>query len=389
MIRKVLGLATVFGAGLLSLFVRGSEIDDANRLFVLEKYEDAVKIYETAISGENRKAAPEALFGIGRAYQMLNQWKAAREAFESILRDHPDSELVARSKIQIGQCGIKLGDLGKALAVFEDLEKRYAGEDIGIEAAYNIANINAGFFGDEVTNARSAIQGYRTVLQSDEGKRYATQSHFGLGQCYVVLRDYPRAIESFRAVIKEGPETVWAGLARDQIANVMRVLGGAAGMKRATELPEPWVAFQWDALRPFERAEGLAWQFAGTRPALRIRAVGFSTESEEAGSGMKKVFYLTPTIYYKNHVFRSDRGTVDRTNRSVVCIGNVRCTDGSVPPALMITSGAVTLDLGKNTAVFSRDVRFERRAGPALVQQLVVGELHLLLDSGKVEVPAE
>ncbi|NQT84218.1 hypothetical protein HQ563_14415, partial [bacterium] len=56
-------------------------------------------------------------------------------------------------------------------------------------------------------------------------------------------------------------------------------------------------------------------------------------------------------------------------------------------PTLTVTSGALTLDLTVDKAVFSKNVRFEKRAGERTVQQLLVEELHLMLDSGKIEVP--
>jgi len=388
-VRKGLKSITICAIVFLGVCAAGSELDEANRLFVLEKYDDAVKLYEEIASGGNEKEAAEALFGNGRAYQMLGEWKAARGCFERLLRERPDSELVLRSKIQIGQCEIKLGDLRKALVVFDDVERKYGEDEASIEATYNAANLNAGFFGDQVRNIRAAIEGYRRVLDSDAGKRYATQSHFGLGQCYMLLRDYPRAIEAFQLAMKDSPNTIWARFARDQMADAMRGFGSPSVLRRQDKAEELWPGFPRGALTSFEAAEWFARGLPGSRPSLRIHAVGFFTQSPDEGAGAVRVFYSTPTIYYRNHVFQSDRGTVDRANRSVVCMGNVKCNDDAVPPRLTITSGTLTLDLGKNKAVFSRDVRFERREGAALVQQLMVGELHLLLDSGKIEVPAE
>lgn len=217
MVEKLFDIATVLAISTLTVLVAGSDIDEANRLFILEKYDAAAKLYEKAASGENDREAAEALFGNGRAYQMLGEWKQARGCFERLLREHPDSELLLRAKMEIGQCEIKLGDLGKALAVFADVEKKYGEDSASVEATYNAANLNAGFFGDQVRNIRAAIEGYQRVLGSDAGKRYATQSHFGLGQCYMLLRDYPRAIEAFRAAIKESPDTIWARFSRDQM----------------------------------------------------------------------------------------------------------------------------------------------------------------------------
>jgi hypothetical protein len=67
----------------------------------------------------------------------------------------------------------------------------------------------------------------------------------------------------------------------------------------------------------------------------------------------------------------------------------VKCINGLVPATLTVSSGRLALDLGTRKAVFSRSVRLDRTGGPGLPQQLAVGELHLLLDTGNIEVPAQ
>lgn len=389
MASKVLSVAGVLGVGLLGFFACGSEVDEANRLFVLENYEGAIQIYEKVAPVESQKESEEAFFGMGRAYQMLGQWGSAKDCFVRLLRAHPRSELVPGTRIQIGQCEVKLGNPRGALLIFEEIEKTYPGEQTAVEAMYNISNLKAGFFGDDVKNARAAINAYHRVLGSTHAGRYVVQSHFGLGQCYMLLRDYPRAIGEFQAVLEKGPDTVWAAYARDQIFRAMRAFGNGRALGMLRKQQELWADFQQEFWRPFYGKERFAWRFPASRPVLRIHAVGFFTESQKAGPGREKVIYLTPTIRYRNYVFSSERGTVDRANRLVSCVGNVRCTDGLVPPRLMVTSGTLTLDTGKSRAIFSGDVQLEKRSAADVVQKVVAGELHLLLDSGNIEIPAK
>ena len=387
MARKAMSLSMVLGVGLAGAFVRASEIADANELFVLEKYEDAIVVYENVVSGENQEKAAEALFGMARACQMLGRWKLARDSFERLLRDYPGSELASWSRIQLGQCEVKLGNLRRALAVFKETEEKYAGEEAAIEAKYHIANLNVGFFGDDVRKARAAITGYHGVLNSEQGRRYVVQSNFGLGQCYLILRDYPRAIESFRVVLEKGPETVWANYARDQIVGALRAFGDEKLSESIEQWGRLWADFPPSLMDSFRAHQRFAWRWPGGMPALRIYAIGLSTEPVQAGSGAMKVVYVKPTMYYKNYIFSSGRGTVDRVRRSVECVGRVTCTDAVLPPTLTVTSGALRLHLTLDRAVFSQNVKFEKRAGERTVQQLLVEELHLMLDSGKIEVP--
>ena len=137
---KVFSLGIAFKICLLGALVAGSEIADANRLFVLEKYEEAIGIYEKVALKENREEAAEALFGTARAYQMLGRWKSARDALQRLLREQPDSEVAPASRVQLGQCEIKLGNLQTALSIFKGIEEKYAGEEAAIEATKHIAN---------------------------------------------------------------------------------------------------------------------------------------------------------------------------------------------------------------------------------------------------------
>ena len=382
-------VAAACGITFLGLFAYGSELDDANRLFVLEKYDDAIRMYQNVASAENEKESAEALFGIGRAYQMLGRWRLAREGFQKLLQNHPDSALAPGARIEIGQCDVKLGRPRQALVIFQDVKRRYPGEEAEIEATYNVANLNAGFFGDDVTNARAAVEGYNRVLQSDWGNRYAIQSYFGLGQCYMLLRDYSRAVDAFRAAIEQGPDTIWARYARDQLFNAVRFLSDAAPLKQFAETDRFWSDFERSILSYFPVGQPVAWRSPASQPVLRIRAVRFRTEPQKDASGVQKVLYVKPTIYYGKYVFSSDSGTVDRVRRAVECAGNVKCTDDVVPPTLTVTSGGLILELSKNRAVFSRDVKYEKRAGEGPMQQLTVGSLHLLLESGNIEIPAK
>ncbi len=385
--RKVVSLGTVCGIALLGSLGFGSEIADANRLFVLEKYEDAIGIYENVVSRENGEGAAEALFGLARAYQMLGRWKLARDGFERLLREQEDAELAPESRIQLGQCEIRLGNLQKALSLFKEVEEKHAGQQAAIEATYHIANLDVGFSGRDVRKARAAIEGYRRVLSSDQGKRYAVPSYFGLGRCYMLLEDYARAIESFRVVVEKGPDTVWARYARDQSLNALMAFGNAELAMRLRE-GEFWLSRHFALPNYSQMDERPEWRLAGDRPALRVYAIEFSTEQPKDGAGVEKVFYSAPTIYFKNYVFRSEHGIVDRAHRLVECAGKVQCMDDVLPPTLTVTSGALTLDLTGSKAVFSQNVSFEKRSGEQTVQQLLVEELHLMLDSGAIEVPA-
>ncbi len=389
MAREARLLALAVSIWFLSSLAGGSEIADANQLFVLEKYEESMGLYQKAASEEGGEERPEALFGLARSHQMLGQWKLAKDVFERLLREHPDQRLCSKASMQLGQCELRLGNLQKALAVFRDIEGKYAGQEEGVEARYNIANLNIGLFDGDVQKALSAIEGYRSVLDSGRGKRFLIPSNFGLAQCYMLLQDYDRALRSFRVVVDEGPGSVWANYARDQMDRVFGSLHGDEPAKRVKRQELFWNDFSSARPKPDSPEERLRWGWPGGVSALRVQSLEFSTEPRASGAGARKVLYVKPTMRYKHYVFQSNQGTVDRTRRSVQCTGNVKCTNDVVPPTVTVTSGDLVLDLTMDKAIFSLNVEFERRAGERTVQQLFVPELHLMLDSGKIEVPPQ
>lgn len=380
-------LTEVFAVALVSFPVWASELDEANRLFVFEKYEDAIAIYRQTVARENPTQSQEALFGMGRAYQMLGQWRTAKDAFSQLLREHPGSELVPGCRIQIAQCDVKLGNPAGALVVFEDIKKTYPDQDAAAEAAYHAANLKTAFFSHDPKNARAAIEDYHRVLESSLAERYAIQVHFGLGRCYLLLGDHTLALNAFSEVLEKGPKTVWASYARDQMARAMNALATERAVRALKQQEKFWADFERAFFAPLGGNDPSASFSAGPAPFLRIRAVGLFTESESGGPGSETVIYLTPTIHYRNYVITSDRGSVDRARRVVTCFGNVRCTNRLDSPTLVVTSGLVRLNTGDNRAVFSEDVQLEKRTDGGTVQRISVHELHLLLDSGVIEMP--
>lgn len=374
---------------LVSVAAWASELDEANRLFVLEEYEDAIAIYRQTAAGENPTQSQEALFAMGRAYQMLGQWQTAKDAFSQLLREHPGSAFVPGCRIQIAQCEAKLGNPAGALLVFEEIKKTYPGQDAAAEAAYHAANLKTAFFSHDERNTRAAIQDYHRVLESSLAERYGIQAHFGLGRCYLLLGDRIRALNAFHAVVEKGPQTVWASYAREQMARAMNTLDTERAVTVLRKQEEFWA----DVERTFFaalRGNAPSVSFSeGRTPFLRIRAVGLFTESEGGDAGSETVVYLSPTIQYKGYVITSDRGAVDRPRRVVTCLGNVRCTDRLVPPSFVVTSGLVRLNTADNRAVFSGDVQFEKRTNGDAVQRITVHELHLLFDSGNIEIPGD
>ncbi len=201
----------------------------------------------------SREAAENAL-AQGNKLLAEEKYAEARELLEQFLGGHPDTYQV---RLQIGQCGLKLGELDKAeksfAALLEEILRRsgsYAKEaDLAAQAlsglgeaavrrgdidtgmtffrqalevspadekvAYNVAEI---FFANQKID--EAIQYYLVAIQirKDWPKPYDK-----LGLAYLNKGDYAKALECLRKYVVMDPESPSAAEARNIISAIERI----------------------------------------------------------------------------------------------------------------------------------------------------------------------
>jgi tetratricopeptide (TPR) repeat protein len=198
--------------------------------------------------------AAEAALDNGNRLLAAEKYAEAREVLEQFLTAHPDAY---RVRLQIGQCGIRLGDLAGAeksfQALLDEIVQRsgsYAKDaDLAIQAlaglgesavkrndveagmgffrqaleisptnekvAYNIAEI---FFAAQKID--EAIPYYRLAI--DIRKDWPKPYH-KLGLAYLNKGDYPKALECLRKAVALDPESPAAVDARNIIAAIERM----------------------------------------------------------------------------------------------------------------------------------------------------------------------
>ena len=207
-----------------------------------------------AAAADGSREAAESALAQGNKLLAEEKYAEARTLLEEFLAGHPDSFQV---RLQIGQCGLKLGELDKAeqsfAALLEEIQKRsgsYAKEaDLAAQAlaglgeaavrrgdidsgmtyfrqalevapadakvAYNVAEI---FFANQKID--EAIQYYLAALQirTDWPKPYNK-----LGLAYLNKGDYPKALEYLRKFVAMEPESPAAAEAKNLIAAIERI----------------------------------------------------------------------------------------------------------------------------------------------------------------------
>jgi tetratricopeptide (TPR) repeat protein len=208
----------------------------------------------TAPLNDDGRTAAEAALDNGNRLLAAENYAEAREVLEQFLSSHPDAY---RVRLQIGQCGIRLGDLAGAeksfQALLDEIVKRsgsYAKDtDLATQAlaglgeaavkrndieagmayfrqaleisptnekvAYNIAEI---FFAAQKVD--EAIPYYRLAI--DIRKDWPKPYH-KLGLAYLNKGEYPKALECLRKFVALDPDNPAALEARNLIAAIERM----------------------------------------------------------------------------------------------------------------------------------------------------------------------
>jgi tetratricopeptide (TPR) repeat protein len=213
-----------------------------------------LKAAEVAAAADGSREAAENVLAQGNTLLAEEKYAEARELLEQFLDGHPDAYQVS---LQIGQCGLKLGELDRAeksfAALLDEILKRsgsYAKEavlatqalsglgeaavkrndiDAGMtffrqalevspedeKVAYNVAEI---FFGNQKTD--EAIQYYLMAIQIRKGW---PKPYDRLGLAYLNKGDYVKALEYLRTFVAMDPESPAAAEARTIIAAIERI----------------------------------------------------------------------------------------------------------------------------------------------------------------------
>ena len=169
------------------------QFDIGNRLFEGEKTkyvgvsfkafpEQIVEVYKKVVSNAPYgKNAPNAQFKIGELYKRMGFYVDAREAFEKIVADYPDSDIITEAKFQVALCAsIASGGSAydqtlaeQAMREFEEFAKENPDSQLVKEALKEkgeltekraIAHMNTAKFYERAGKHESALLYYNKVV---------------------------------------------------------------------------------------------------------------------------------------------------------------------------------------------------------------------------------
>lgn len=139
----------------------------------------------------NSRYVDDALMILGDCFLYKGEYLKAKRKFEELLSNFPDSKLAPEAKFKLGQTLIKLEDLYSAEKLFKELLSSKVDRGIKEKSHLHLGEIL--YMGKDYYGA---IKEYEKALRAKD-KKIRAKAQFQIGQCYMSLKDYPQAAESF------------------------------------------------------------------------------------------------------------------------------------------------------------------------------------------------
>ncbi len=120
---------------------------------------------------------------------------------------------------------VNLGTLSYRQGDLKDAENSYR-RALSISPNYPLAHFNMGNICEELDRLDDAVRHYRTAI--DLQSSYA-DAHYNLALVYERLNEPMLAAKHWRTYLKLDPASPWAGIARQQLRNLLTIMPGGRG----------------------------------------------------------------------------------------------------------------------------------------------------------------
>ena len=160
-------------------------------------YQAGIDVLERASSKlKDSPRLPEVLFLKGSAYIKVDDVQKAYATFEELGMYHPETVFADRGKIEMGLIDLAISRYNEADKNFLDVAGRRT-DDLGAKAQYQygVSLFEQGKYSEAV----SALVRVRTVFSQYEP--WISRSYLLMGDCYVKMNDKRQAEEMYRVVV--------------------------------------------------------------------------------------------------------------------------------------------------------------------------------------------
>lgn len=186
-----------------------NKMDFAQQALVERRLPDTIRLYSQVIERyPNHPTATQAQMGLASAYEDSSQPGKAVEIYQQLLaklaKDPAKSDLRAFTLLQIAKLHAVQGDHEQALKEFAQVRAGYPGSDWAGEALEGTG---------KSYQARKeydrAIESYRLLIKEFSKGFLAAAAQSAIGECYEAQEKFSLAFKAYQAVLDGYPSAVW------------------------------------------------------------------------------------------------------------------------------------------------------------------------------------
>lgn len=179
-------------------------------------YQSAVDVLERASSKlKDSPRLPEVLFLKGSAYIKMDDLQKAYATFEELAMYHRETVFADRGKIEMGLIDLAISRYAEADKNFLDVAGRRT-DDLGAKAQYHYGL--SLYEQNKYSDAVSALVRVRTVFSQYEP--WISRSYLLMGDCYMKMNDKRQAEEMYRVVVTKHKGNELGEEARQKISKL-------------------------------------------------------------------------------------------------------------------------------------------------------------------------
>ncbi len=363
----VLGLAFPAFAG---------DLQDAHELFLRQRYDAAIEKYNVALSKVEADEAANIHFYLGRSYEMKNWWENALEHFEKIRRDYTKHPVIGETMVEIGQCYVRLQKMENALLVFDNNSRIFDDPWIQASSLLNKAAVQ-GTVNKSVFDLDGAIESLDKVINDYQFKSLAIKSQYYKGIFLNRQRKYDEAIEAWKHVLEEGPETLWADFVPAYIAITQQKMGR---LKKAQETIQENLARNKRAGKAVQILNQAYQTQSGSIEGVYVVRIG--RKDKEGKVQFYQLYRITHGKKSYHFFIYAESIKIGDQAKKISFDGNVRIADSNKNPSVVLEASNVEIDTDSGKAIANGNVNFtcrdeSRKGKPISMQNLDYLELDL------------
>ncbi len=261
-------------------------------LFELKKYPEAIESFQTYLkSGDSARFGDDALLKLAVAQSKQEQPKAAQEAFERLLREHPKSDLLPQAQYQLAECCYDLKQYAKAIDNYRKVAERRTADDLSPYAMFGI-----GMCQYDQRQWAAAAESFGQVLEKFNNPELTPQALYRQGLSLVKLSKWAEAEPVFRALLAATP--------KHELARAALVMAGTC-LEEQKKWAEAATTFQAviddygrdkDQPRMFYEL-GWSWREAGQEDKSQAAFRALADKFPDDPLAVDALFYLAEAKY--------------------------------------------------------------------------------------------